>query len=79
MIQLSPEKTEQLRHFAQARQLSENQVVEKALDIFFSLIDVLDKPEVWTFLSEESLQKAWDNEADAAYNNWRELYDIPTG
>jgi len=52
---------------------------KRPFDIFFSLIDVLDKSETWTFLSEEALQKVWDNEADAAYDNWRELYDVPTG
>jgi hypothetical protein len=31
----------------------------------------------WSLLSEASLQRIWDNEADAIYDNWRELYDVP--
>lgn len=31
----------------------------------------------WSFLSEAALQRVWDNEEDAAYDNWRELYDVP--
>ena len=28
----------------------------------------------WQFASEESLNKIWDNPADAVYDNWQELY-----
>jgi hypothetical protein len=28
-------------------------------------------------LSDAALQRVWDNEADAAYDNWRALYDVP--
>lgn len=32
----------------------------------------------WSSLSEESLQRVWDNPQDAAYDDWRTLYDAPT-
>ena len=31
----------------------------------------------WSFLSEAALHRVWDNEEDAVYDNWRELYEIP--
>ena len=33
----------------------------------------------WHQLSEKSLNRLWDNEQDAVYDNWRELYEIPEG
>ena len=32
--------------------------------------------QVWSQLSKESLDRVWDNKADTAYDNWRELYDL---
>jgi hypothetical protein len=29
-------------------------------------------------IREAALQRIWDNEEDAVYDNWRELYDVPT-
>ena len=26
----------------------------------------------WSFLSESAMQRVWDNEEDAVYDNWRE-------
>ena len=32
--------------------------------------------EQWSLISEEALRRVWDNASDAAYDNWRALYDI---
>ena len=32
--------------------------------------------EQWSLASTEALQRVWDNPADAAYDNWRELYGL---
>jgi len=68
-----------LRAFARARLLSEDQVVVKALDILFSLADEIPPAGerlAIAAVSEESLARVWDNDRDAAYDNWRELYDV---
>jgi hypothetical protein len=31
----------------------------------------------WTLISEEVLSRDWDNDDDAIYDNWRELYGVP--
>ena len=68
-----------LSNLPETRQISESRVVEKALDVFFSLTEVfnpdLDR-QAWYRLSEPSLLRVWDNDPDAAYDNWRERYDI---
>jgi excisionase family DNA binding protein len=33
----------------------------------------------WTRLSEASFARDWDNDKDAAYDNWRELYGVREG
>lgn len=80
-IRLSAECAGRLERLAQAHQTSEAQIIEKALDILFKLTDLLDESAErrgWTFLSEASLQRIWDNDEDAAYDNWTDLYGVPT-
>jgi excisionase family DNA binding protein len=31
----------------------------------------------WAHLSESTFAKDWDNEDDAIYDNWREIYGVP--
>ncbi len=78
-ILLSQERAHRLSHLAQARGVGENQIVGKALDIFFSLTDLLDERserQGWSALSEPSLQRVWDNELDAAYDKYRYSGDL---
>ena len=79
-FRLSTERADRLSRLARTQGLSEDQIVEKALDILFSLTDLFDERterKGWSFLSEDSLRRIWDNEEDAPYNNWRELYGVP--
>ena len=79
-IQLSAEQVDRLRHLTEATQLTDDQVIAKALDILFSLTDILDaraEQRGWSFLSEDALGRVWDNDEDAAYDNWREFYGAP--
>ena len=32
----------------------------------------------WSAMSLDTFQRDWDNAEDAIYDNWRELYGIPT-
>ncbi len=79
-IWLPTERANRLARLARSQEISENQLVVKALDILFSLTDLFDEraeQQGWSFLSEASLQRVWDNEEDAVYDNWRELYGLP--
>jgi hypothetical protein len=71
-IQLSPEQADRLYRFAQTYQLSEDQVIAQALELFFSQSDP-------ALLSEDALRRVWDNDQDAAYDHWQELYDVSKG
>ena len=80
-IHLSADRASHLSRLAHLRALSEDQLIEKALDILFNLADLSDskvEQQGWSFLSEDSLQRVWDNAEDAVYDNWRELYAPPT-
>ena len=79
-IRLSAECADRLSRLAQAQAISEEQIIEKALDILFKLTELLDENAErrgWSFLSQASLQRIWDNEEDAVYDNWKELYGAP--
>jgi predicted transcriptional regulator len=80
-IRLSAEYADRLSRLAQAQAMSEEQIIEKALDILFKLTELFDENAErrgWSFLSQASLQRIWDNEEDAVYDNWKELYGVPT-
>ena len=32
----------------------------------------------WSAMSLDTFQRDWDNPEDAIYDNWRELYGVPT-
>ena len=78
-IRLSAEHADRLSHLAQARQLGEGQIIEKALDILFALTELPDGQRErtgWSMLSEKALRRIWDNDQDAAYDDWEKLYDV---
>lgn len=81
-FQLPADQVERLSDMAAARMMSESQVLERALDVFFGLADVfgddLDRPAFYR-LSEPSLMRVWDNDQDAVYDDWRNLYDVQEG
>lgn len=77
---LSPERAALLKHIAQTRRISEQEVIEKALDVLSKLMDdVSEKAEQdgWSSLSEDALSHVWENNEDAIYDNWRDMYGIP--
>ncbi len=79
-VAISPDRLEKLNQFAAAHGISQDRVIEKALDILFSLTDLLDgetERRGWALLSENALRQVWDNDADTIYDNWREEYGVP--
>lgn len=57
-IRLSVERADRLGRLAQVYQIHKDQIIEKVLDILFSLTDLLDERterQGWSFLSEATL------------------------
>ncbi len=76
---LTRERSRRLQRMAQAQLSSEDEVIERALDLYFQLTDFFDhesERQDWHGLSEASLSRVWENDRDAAYDNWRELYGV---
>ncbi len=81
-IEISEEVAARLAAIAQQRHVSEGRLVEQALAVLFQLIaleETSDTTKDWASLSEASLRRVWDNDEDAIYDNWRELYGVPEG
>lgn len=79
---LSVEQVHRLRKMADSRDMSESRVVEKALELLFGMDDSLDLDldrETLYRLSEPTLLRIWDNDSDAVYDNWRDIYGLPEG
>lgn len=68
-----------LRELAIAAHLTEDQLVERALDFLFSLGES-GEPDAerrgWSVLSEGAAARVWGNEDDARYDSWQDLYGV---
>ena len=42
------------------------------------MADELDDETNWSAMSLDTFQRDWDNAEDAIYDNWKELYGVPT-
>lgn len=81
-VQLSPAHAERLNHFARVNRISAAEVVERALDILFGITALIadgSDDRAWSSASADALARVWDNDDDAVYDNWRELYDVSAG
>lgn len=81
-FRLTPTQAERLHDFAALHHTSEDVVVGRALDILFSLASILDDQadrRAWSALSGDALASVWENDADAVYDDWRELYGVSAG
>ena len=79
---LSAAQATQLRALANAQHVSEDELIARALDLFFTVSELFDERSerrAWHRASEAALDRLWDNDQDAAYDNWRTLYDVPAG
>jgi hypothetical protein len=39
--------------------------------------DEKEECHIWYKLGMKSLERVWDNDADAVYDNWRDMYNVP--
>jgi len=79
-IRLPADQADRLNRLTKLYQVDEGRIIEEALNILFTLTDLFGERaerESWSLLSEAALYRIWDNEEDAIYDNWRELYDVP--
>ncbi|MCB0165722.1 MAG: hypothetical protein KDI79_15935 [Anaerolineae bacterium] len=84
-IHLSQDQADRLRHLAEVRQMSEDQIIEKALDIMFSLGEILtadvfwgklDKDDLQPYVSQAKLETPLLNERQAEYRFKQDLVKL---
>jgi len=70
---------ESLVKFIEKLDLQEKIRLWELLDKQISQIDKDEKSErhIWYALGMKSLERVWDNDADAVYDNWRDMYNVP--
>ena len=78
-VHMSTENAARLGELARRRGTSEDELLEQALDLYFrsAETDELEERRFWQNASIPSFDRIWDNEEDAIYDNWRELYGVP--
>ncbi|MBC8449859.1 MAG: hypothetical protein H8D78_19165 [Chloroflexi bacterium] len=81
-VTLSPESAARLSAVARAQRVSEEEVIRRLISIFLACAGI-QAEEVsrreWQALGMAAFERAWDNEEDAIYDNWRELYGVSEG
>ena len=81
-IRLSSERADRLRAVAEAQGVDEEEIILRLLDIFLRGAEALEgeiNRHTWHTLGLAGFERAWDNEEDAIYDNWRGLYGISEG
>ena len=71
---------ESLVKFIEKLDLREKIRLWELLDKQISQIDEGDEKSerhIWYALGTKSLERVWDNDADAVYDNWRDMYNVP--
>jgi hypothetical protein len=79
-VRLSEDRARRLGELAAARGTTEDALIERALDLLFDLgegLDAEDERRVWSALGSEAMTRVWDNDADAVYDDWKQLYGVP--
>ena len=81
VVHLSEERAARLGQLASVSGTTEDALIEKAIDILLELSQQKSGAErqAWSAASLPALQRVWDNDADAVYDNWSELYGIQQG
>jgi len=74
---ISPQLADVINESKRLTQTERLFLARTLLDSFLSAEGLEDSS--WNALGIASFQKDWDNEEDAIYDNWRELYDIAEG
>ena len=70
LVQLSDNRAQRLERLAVKQGISENALVEKALDILFDLSEAESETQerkAWSALSLNAFARVWDNAADSVY------------
>lgn len=69
-LHLTRDRADRLGKLAAQNGTTEDALVEKALDILFSVSDLSasDERRFWADASAKSFARVWDNEADARYD-----------
>jgi hypothetical protein len=78
-VRLSPERAQRLAALAAQKGVPEEALILDAVDLLLRLgpseTDEQER-EAWIELGADAMYRVWDNEDDAVYDNWREIYGI---
>lgn len=82
VMSLSIERADRLSKLARGRGATEDDLVGKALDLLFAMAHEGgpgDERRAWHAMGMKAMERVWGNDAEAAYDNWRELYGVAEG
>ncbi len=72
VVHLSEDQVRKPEQVAQERGTTTDEVIEKALDLLFDHTTEQER-KARAALSSPAFGQVWDNEADAAYDDWKTL------
>lgn len=75
-VKISEERAAKLSELAHRQHTSEDDVIELALDLLFDLSGSSEERTGWRTVCAAATERVWANEADAPYDDWRNLYGM---
>ena len=81
VIRLTDVQAQRLERLAEATGTTEDALISKALSILFEngATEEEASRKQWSALSLKAFDRVWNNDEDAIYDNWKELYGISKG
>ncbi|MFN0145748.1 MAG: hypothetical protein ACKVT1_04500 [Dehalococcoidia bacterium] len=77
-VRLTPAEAERLSRIARESSRTEERLIASAVRIYLDICDS-DSSREWASLSAPAFARVWDNQDDAVYDHWRDLYGVQEG
>ncbi len=77
-VTLAENEADRLNQLSKRRGVSASDLIAKVIQDFIN-DEMKDEVRDWSAMSLAAFEKDWDNDEDAIYDNWRELYEVQSG
>jgi metal-responsive CopG/Arc/MetJ family transcriptional regulator len=76
-VTLNDKDASRLSEMSQQTGKPASDLIAKAIrDFLAGVATEKEESDSWSAMSLSAFEKEWDNDKDAAYDNWRELYEV---
>jgi len=79
-VTLDDHDANRLAELSRQTGMKASELIAKAIDQFLSSeVSEKEESDSWSAMSLSAFEAEWNNDKDAIYDNWRELYEVKPG